>query len=100
MVSSKAKAQPRLDEPDEYYFSADGLEDFTEEQINLLRSKFRCKRDLYAYLETRGKSDSRGARNFNRDRGFVLRESANGSGPRSTAADRVYTCANRRFVCA
>ena len=40
---------------DEDYVQADENFDFSELELVNLAKKFRCKRDLYSYLETRGK---------------------------------------------
>ena len=49
-------------EKDEEYMGSDGaLEDFEQNQLAQLQSKFRCKKDLYGYLDSKvsdGAADS------------------------------------------
>ena len=45
----------RIPGMDEEFLSADGLEDLPDSTMTGLLKKVRCKRDLYVYLDTRGK---------------------------------------------
>ena len=45
----------RRDVHEPQFLQAPGLEDFTDAQLIQLQKKFRCKRDLYIYLDHRSK---------------------------------------------
>ena len=47
--------RPRLTVPGQQFMRCAGTEDLDDMQLISLQKKFRCKRDLYAYLDQRGK---------------------------------------------
>ena len=58
--SKRAHATVRVTRAEEAYaervfVQGDGLDDLNDSELHMLGRKFRCKRDLYVYLDQRGK---------------------------------------------